>query len=84
MNDYQCVVVLAGNRREADEWRKAEGLRKQDWIYAGSPRSIEGICPTRVVSLSGAHHHWYAYQLEQVVRRTLVKQKTPAEIEYLP
>lgn len=80
---YRLVVVMAGNKREAETWRRVEGLQGRDWVYAGSPRSIEGIRPTRVVCLYGFRYNRYAQQIKEVIRWTLMKQKTPIEIENL-
>lgn len=83
MNGYKCVVVMAGHAREAEAWRRTEGLTGRDWIYAGSPRSIEGIRPTRVVRLPGFSRHRYAWEIERLIERTLVRQNNSIEIECL-
>lgn len=80
----QCVVVLAGNAREAEEWRRSQGLKRQEFIYAGSPRSLDGVCPTRVVQLSGFIFHRYSEQLELMVLRIMQKSKDPIKIEHVP
>lgn len=85
MNDYQLVVVLAGNAPEADDWRRKEGLKRREFIYAGSPRSLDGACPTRVVQLPGfaLRHDYAAPRLRLMVQYVLRKSKTPIGIELL-
>ena len=86
MNDYQLVVVMAGNKREAEQWRREEGLSPREWIYPSSPRMLDGARPTRVVVLPGFARHprpYYAQRVELTMQYILRKSKDPIEIEYL-
>jgi hypothetical protein len=86
MSDQQCVVVMAGNLREVENWysQRATDLAWRDVIYAYDFRPIEGLRPARVVCLPGFDSLSWVRQnnITEAVMHAIAFSKTPIEIEY--
>jgi hypothetical protein len=85
MSDQQCVVVMAGNLREVENWRRTADLAERDVIYAYDYRSLQGLRPTRVVCLPGFDSLSWVRQdgIADSVTRMVSLSAAPIKIEYL-
>lgn len=54
------VLVIAGSKADAERWRKEQGLKPKDVVYA-TQMGIRGLRPTRIVQHSSfdvLFDHW--------------------------